>query len=295
MRRRTSPRSANSPSFPQGGDDVQGGDRAQAATGRSRPRLPPCGPQHWRALILMLLPCGRRRTEKHRTLRGAGGGGSSAQERKGKGRAGRRDGACGGHSRRAATATMHSLKFSGARHRSARAQGDRCPRAPARSRAPARDAWPPAVGPLHRGARGRRAGCSRGRAARRRCDVLHPRGAHHRPDDLPPRTLYHLALATPDASRRPLHRTQVGSVWRIDWTRSRAFLPSPPRSGRSPDRPRPRVRPRSGIVTPSRFRSRYPSPIGVDGGQSVKRHPLFPHESRRIATDRDGFKSRPWY
>ncbi len=49
---------------------------------------------------------------------------------------------------------------------------------------------------------------------------FHTRGFYHRVDQL-----YHLALATPDASRRPLHWTQAGSVWRIDWTRSRA--PSP--------------------------------------------------------------------
>jgi hypothetical protein len=35
-----------------------------------------------------------------------------------------------------------------------------------------------------------------------------------------------------------------------------------------------------------RIEIRRTHPIGVDRGQSVKRHPLFPHESRRIATDR---------
>ena len=45
---------------------------------------------------------------------------------------------------------------------------------------------------------------------------FHTRGFYGRVDQL-----YHLALATPDARRRPLHWVQMGGVWRVDWTRSR--------------------------------------------------------------------------
>ncbi len=45
---------------------------------------------------------------------------------------------------------------------------------------------------------------------------FHTRGFYGRVDQL-----YHLALATPDAQRRPLHWVKMGGVWRIDWTRSR--------------------------------------------------------------------------
>jgi hypothetical protein len=45
---------------------------------------------------------------------------------------------------------------------------------------------------------------------------FHTRGFYGRVDQL-----YHLALATPEAQRRPLHWVKLGGVWRIDWTRSR--------------------------------------------------------------------------
>jgi hypothetical protein len=48
-------------------------------------------------------------------------------------------------------------------------------------------------------------------------ESFHTRGFYHRVDQL-----YHLALATPDEARRPLVWVRAGSVWRIDWTRSRA-------------------------------------------------------------------------
>lgn len=47
-------------------------------------------------------------------------------------------------------------------------------------------------------------------------ESFHTRGFYGRVDQL-----YHLALATPDAQRRPLQWVQMGGVWRIDWTRSR--------------------------------------------------------------------------
>lgn len=45
----------------------------------------------------------------------------------------------------------------------------------------------------------------------------HTRGFYTRVDQL-----YHLALATPDDARRPLHWVPTGKRWRIDWTRLRA-------------------------------------------------------------------------
>jgi hypothetical protein len=47
-------------------------------------------------------------------------------------------------------------------------------------------------------------------------ESFHTRGFYGRVDQL-----YHLALATPEAQRRPLHWVKMGGVWRIDWTRSR--------------------------------------------------------------------------
>jgi hypothetical protein len=44
----------------------------------------------------------------------------------------------------------------------------------------------------------------------------HTRGFYWRIDHL-----YHLALATPPAARRPLHWVKRGSVWAIDWNRLR--------------------------------------------------------------------------
>ena len=52
----------------------------------------------------------------------------------------------------------------------------------------------------------------------------HTRGFFWRIDHL-----YHLALATPPASRRPLRWVKRGSVWMIDWNRLRS--PAPRRSG----------------------------------------------------------------
>ena len=48
-------------------------------------------------------------------------------------------------------------------------------------------------------------------------ETPHTRGFYHRVDQL-----YHAALATPEASRRPLVWSRAGGVWRIDWRRSRA-------------------------------------------------------------------------
>jgi hypothetical protein len=47
-------------------------------------------------------------------------------------------------------------------------------------------------------------------------ETPHTRGFHARVDDL-----YHLALATPPESRRPLVWIPVGKVWRIDWSKLR--------------------------------------------------------------------------
>ena len=49
----------------------------------------------------------------------------------------------------------------------------------------------------------------------------HTRGFYWRIDHL-----YHLALATPPASRRPLRWVKRGSVWMIDWNRLRARAPT---------------------------------------------------------------------
>ena len=46
------------------------------------------------------------------------------------------------------------------------------------------------------------------------CDTPHTRGFHARVDDL-----YHLALATPPQSRRPLVWIRMGRVFRIDWSK----------------------------------------------------------------------------
>ena len=51
-------------------------------------------------------------------------------------------------------------------------------------------------------------------------DTPHTRGFHARVDDL-----YHVALATPPESRRPLAWIRMGSVWRIDWSKLRAANP----------------------------------------------------------------------
>ncbi|HYV68106.1 MAG TPA: hypothetical protein VE964_17825 [Myxococcales bacterium] len=48
-------------------------------------------------------------------------------------------------------------------------------------------------------------------------ETPHTRGFHSRVDDL-----YHLALATPPESRRPLVWIRMGSAWRIDWSKLRA-------------------------------------------------------------------------
>jgi hypothetical protein len=48
-------------------------------------------------------------------------------------------------------------------------------------------------------------------------ETPHTRGFHARVDDL-----YHLALATPPESRRPLVWIRMGSAWRIDWSKLRA-------------------------------------------------------------------------
>ena len=47
-------------------------------------------------------------------------------------------------------------------------------------------------------------------------DTPHTRGFHSRVDDL-----YHLALATPAGSRRPLVWVRMGRAWRLDWTKMR--------------------------------------------------------------------------
>jgi hypothetical protein len=51
----------------------------------------------------------------------------------------------------------------------------------------------------------------------------HTRGFYWRIDHL-----YHLALATPPASRRPLRWVKRGSVWMIDWNRLRPRAPRAP-------------------------------------------------------------------
>jgi hypothetical protein len=51
-------------------------------------------------------------------------------------------------------------------------------------------------------------------------DTPHTRGFHARVDDL-----YHLALATPPESRRPLVWIRMGNAWRIDWSRLRSPPP----------------------------------------------------------------------
>ena len=48
----------------------------------------------------------------------------------------------------------------------------------------------------------------------------HTRGFHARVDEL-----YHLALATPPESRRPLVWIRMGNAWRIDWSRLRSPRP----------------------------------------------------------------------
>jgi hypothetical protein len=48
-------------------------------------------------------------------------------------------------------------------------------------------------------------------------ETPHTRGFHGRVDDL-----YHLALATPPESRRPLVWIRMGSAWRIDWRKLRS-------------------------------------------------------------------------
>jgi hypothetical protein len=51
-------------------------------------------------------------------------------------------------------------------------------------------------------------------------ETPHTRGFHARVDDL-----YHLALATPPESRRPLVWIRMGSAWRIDWSKLRSSRP----------------------------------------------------------------------
>ncbi len=64
-------------------------------------------------------------------------------------------------------------------------------------------------------------------ATRLQCpDSPHTRGFFARVDHL-----YHFTLATPDHARRPLHWTQRGQRWQIDWRRSRVRAGSP-----APDR-----------------------------------------------------------
>jgi hypothetical protein len=48
-------------------------------------------------------------------------------------------------------------------------------------------------------------------------ETPHTRGFHARVDDL-----YHLALATPPESRRPLVWIRMGSAWRVDWSKLRS-------------------------------------------------------------------------
>ena len=48
-------------------------------------------------------------------------------------------------------------------------------------------------------------------------ETPHTRGFHSRVDEL-----YHLALATSPAKRRPLVWIRMGSVWRIDWSKLRS-------------------------------------------------------------------------
>jgi len=51
-------------------------------------------------------------------------------------------------------------------------------------------------------------------------ETPHTRGFHARVDDL-----YHLALATPPESRRPLVWIRMGRAWRIDWSKLRSRKP----------------------------------------------------------------------
>ena len=51
-------------------------------------------------------------------------------------------------------------------------------------------------------------------------ETPHTRGFHARVDEL-----YHLALATPPESRRPLVWIRMGNAWRIDWSRLRSPRP----------------------------------------------------------------------
>jgi len=53
----------------------------------------------------------------------------------------------------------------------------------------------------------------------------HTRGFFWRIDHL-----YHLALATPPAARRPLRWVKRGSVWAIDWNRVRSVVARSPRA-----------------------------------------------------------------
>ncbi len=54
-------------------------------------------------------------------------------------------------------------------------------------------------------------------------DTPHTRGFFARIDDL-----YHLALATPEARRKPLVWIKMGNAWRIDWRRVRSISPARP-------------------------------------------------------------------
>jgi len=54
-------------------------------------------------------------------------------------------------------------------------------------------------------------------------DTPHTRGFYGRVDDL-----YHLALATPTADRRPLVWLKGRNTWRIDWTKLRPRKTAPP-------------------------------------------------------------------
>ena len=51
----------------------------------------------------------------------------------------------------------------------------------------------------------------------------HTRGFYGRVDEL-----YHLALATPPASRKPLVWRRRGTLWMIDWQKMRAARPAAP-------------------------------------------------------------------
>jgi hypothetical protein len=52
-------------------------------------------------------------------------------------------------------------------------------------------------------------------------ETPHTRGFHARVDDL-----YHLALATPPESRRPLVWIRMGRAWRIDWSKLKPSRPA---------------------------------------------------------------------